>query len=971
MKRKLLNSSESSSSSSNNDDLDYLLKKPYNKPPKKFSKKTNYIISKYNHDSSPSSSSSEEEESKKKKKKKKSNLKELLYSMEKSNNKMNLGGFINVNDNIVTIDEIYKSKDEYPRADGLVFDDPKWNKIYPERYGRDWIKQLTEKETILQNDLNYKFLLLIAGKIETDVWSLLHDQNLEEVIKKNQQIFETIRKERERIIVPSEKKREQIEIMENVIEKDQLKYNKYNTMLLHNLKILNRGQLLIDSGKNKDIPDKLHDQGLLYILKLEDDFSSFIDLLDAFGLTKPKYIDKADTTYHEKLKLMNVKIKEIIKEIYNEDIIKIDYNDQIKGNIIIKNHEQLEYIYYNILLFFKYFLNCMYKENDTYQPPKIHILKRFKYLINLKREYGEDDIDILTLKIDDNFDKDKDSSQLNKKIKELLNEYNFNATEKSTFNNLKSGHPNLIDLINTTYKTLPNTITDGRLIQIFRIDWDLIYGHELVNLRNFYILFTPFYDLTQTFDNTTNINFFSVFFRIAKIGCNNDTIYENILEKYINDDKYNIVEDNGDINILKGKNQKIYDLIRKINYTHNTLNLTMVFISHIIYNFFIRNYDRIFDFLNIYYGTFPKGIFLDTFYTYYKMVTNIGPINTVPFIIDSTLIRYMKQLYYITLNDYYLYDIVKILHDDNIINFPSDIINIINRNSSIKLDASFYRILNESMTNIEIKVIDPSFQQFLDSFSSNNIKRKEEKAKQLKTPGHIDHLIYLLNIPTKSLNINKKYQGYSPIINLHIYYNLYVEYLKSTLNEIKTTISRSEKAINKAKTIISRIASEKIDIKKIEDNFRDTYQNPLEWVTKPFNSGVLIIRENIIAAITDAFYKVKNNSTNLKDITLPVIILAHESGLTIEFVTLVSYIIKQQRMNSPVQYYKVTEISYNFKDLTKKVMAILNNYRFKKSNSIDNKNGFLGTIYFKNKAYPIRYDVSGSSNSISSNIATI
>lgn len=939
MKRKRSSESSSSSKSSGCDDeLNYILKS-YSKPKKKYSRKTNHLLKKYKKSSSSSSSESSEIV-----KDRYNRIDHLLSKIDK--NKMILDKpFMDVSDNIVEIEKVYNSPNEFPRADGLVFKDPLFNKRYPERYGRDWIKQLTDRQRILESDLNYKFLVLIAGKIESDVWTLIHDKNLEEVVKTNQQIMDIIRKERERIIVPTDKKRDQILIIESIIEKDKIKYDKFNTMLLKNLKILQKGQLLIDSGQNKDIPDKLHDQGLLYVLKLEDEFSSFIDLLDALILHKYTNKEKSDTTYKEKLIMVNKKIKEITNELYGCD--DDDFNMKYHPNF---DKEVYEYIYYNVLLFLKYYLNCMYNDNGIYQPPKIRILKRFKYLINVSLDVNNDEeIENLIDQVNNDFKDSDDFELLNQTIAALLSKYNFTDTQKQKLINLKIASPKFIDLINPISKSL-NTVVILNLFvsQIYQIDWDLIYGNELINLRNFIILFTP---KEPEYNNTLKL-----LYSLAIIGCKNDATYINIVNSHQKDSTYDIYNDKYDLTYLKEHNENIYNLIVKIKFTNTSKNLTFILISHFVYSFFMMDSNNIYEFINKIWIIFKSNPAIDKFYNYYKMDIMTTD-KLVPFIIDSKTIKYMKDLYYITLNSY-LFDIVTILYEDNIINFPSDIIKLIKTNvKKDKINASFYQILNESMNNIEIKIIDPEFQKFIDSFSNSSIHKKKDKEKNLHIKKNIKFLQELAEIPTESLNINKQYSGVNPIINLHLYYTLYIESLKFNLVKLKSGISKSERAINEAKDIISNVSSEKLDIRKIEEKFRDTYQNPLEWVVQPFNSGILVIKESIIAAITDAFYKLKLYAPGLSDITLPVIICAHECGLTIQFATLVSYIIKQQRMNSPSQYYKVSEITYNFKDLTKKVLDIIKGYRYTKSTTTQYNNGFLGTVYFQNRGFHIRYPV--------------
>lgn len=941
------------SSSSNDEDeygneINYLLKsytkkKSYNKGIKK---------SKY------SSSSQEEEEEYDKNTL--NNLKNKLDFTKRS-----LSKIMDIDDEMIVIDEI-QNKKSIPRADGLVYNDPDFGKIYPERYGKDWIKQLTDARHILENDLNYKFLRLIAGKIETDVTNLISTEDLENVVKYNEQIFQTLKKERERVLVPSDKKQEQILILEKNLTDDRDHYKKFYDGVLRNQKLLEKGNLLIDSDKRKDIPLKLHDQGILYILNIEDEFLLFTDLLDIFF--NETYPTNTDVNFREKIKRIQLKTKEMIKEIYNtnDDINKNPNSFGFKDD-----EDQFDFVYYSILLLFKYYLNCFLN-----QSPKNRILKRFKYLV-----YDEDYQ--LSSKVDEKFNKLKDGEKLDKKISELKSKYTFNNNDEfNSFQNLTKGAIKLIDLVNDDYDLPENImgVNGENYKQIMKIDWELFYNNKLINLRNFFILFYPSNRDTKIYSNdyfdATHIQqFFNFILQISKEGCNNDK-EQKLVSFILGKNSRSIITNNPKdfeedySTYLYENNTPIYKIMKRVH-KEDQLNPNMIFISHCLYNFFMESPENITKFIIVYNSmltTLKKNILHDMlhpFYMYYKM-NNIEKLTVhIPFIIDNVLIKYMKKFYFITLNQY-LFDIVKILYDQKIILFPREIQKQIegifigtlqiqgeeeSKYQEIKIDASFYNILNESINNTEIKIQDPGFQDFLNSFNEESIKNKQKIQNNLGKDQNIDYLLNLLKLPTESLNIKKTYKGYSSIINLHIYFNLYQEYLLKMSKKIKKTITSTEKSILQAKNILSRIASEKIDLSKIEESFRQTYQNPLQWIIEPFNSGVLIIKDFIIAAINDAFYRIKQNSYHLKDITLPVIILAQESGLTNHFAILVSYIVKEQRMNTPIQYYKVAEQKWNFMDVSNKIMSIIKDYRFVKSGNWDNN--FLGYIYFKQNRYPI------------------
>lgn len=893
-------------------------------------------------------------------------LNDLYIKLEQS--KMKLEKIFDVNDNLIEIEEIKKSKN-IPRADGIYYKNPELiRKRTEERYGKEWIKSITDKQHILEKNPSYRFLEMIAGKIETNVPSLIDNETLDSVIQYNNQLLKRLEKERDRTIVSSKIKQEQIEILEKELEKSKLEFNKIQFTIQNNIKILNIGNFLIDTGKNKSIPESLYDQGILYILKLEDDFNPISEILRIFFQKKSTQTERNYKEFQEKMTLIRENTKKISKELFNKENIIRNLDKE-------KDKESFEFFHYSYLLLFKYYLNL----ND--KTPKLRLQKRFKYLIN-QIDLNNNDFESLNQKLNEDFNSINDKQILEDKYEELLNKYKFNDIESQNFNLIINGYPNLILLIDNDLKLnnikveilQDNKLDESILKTIFNINWEFYYNNKLINLTNFIILLIPLFKYKKliAINNINLLNIIYVLFELALNGTNRDidkNIIKNILTQILINRKINDNDLNDKlISFIQKEKLFIYNIyIRNYSNPLQITEISFILLSNFIYDFFLNWHNPI-QFLMQKLVVLMKYDISEpiyNFFDYYNLESG-KQIDFLSFIIDRQTIKLMKEFYFISLNEYF-YDIIKIFFDNNIIEFNNDIENLIekntfnnkdlleifnirndNKNNSNKIDASFYKLLNEYLTKIEIKILDKSFLTFLLSFTKENIEKNKLKIENKGYGKNKNELINLSNLPTESLNFENQYKGDYPIINIHLYFYLYNEYLKKIKDKIKKSITKIENSINDSKNKISDISSEKVNRFKIEEEFKETYQNPANWILNPLNSGIIIVRNEISAAIQHSLSLIRNNCQNLKDLTLPIIILSYESDLTIRFATLVSFIITQQRITTPTQYFKDLQIKNNQTNVQREIFYIKDSYSFQKSSSYNNSQ-FLGTIHFNNK----------------------
>ena len=897
------------------------------------------------------------------------------------NSKLKLSSIMDIDDNIIEIETIKKSHESIPRADGFSFKDPNFLKNLPERYNEEWLKNLTNRQHILNKDPSYQFLRLLSGKINTDVKIILNTSDLDDILDYNKRQLRELEKERKRLIVSVEGKHDQIKHLEEILEKDKIEFEDQHTNFIKYSNLLNDGNIFIETGKNKDIPEQFYGQGILYLLMIENDFSPIENLYKVFNLGNGT--QRTSQTFFNEMEKIEKNTKRIGYDLFPNHKV-YEYNEK---NDDKKDRKLYEFHHYVLLLIFKYYIFQDYNFDGIYLPPKSMVDQRFKYLINrIDAIIIKDRIDI-NKNLKEPLDKKKDKEQFKKKHNELLDKYEFiNKYEENDFNEIINGNINLITLMfpeNSKYVIHNNE----RLKIMHEWNWNELYGTETINLKNFIELFCP-----QTNGNDNKPKEINVQLKEQNgIYLMIEYLWRKGAIKFIEDRKKKFHQEDQDIfnNIEKDDNDKpepktvvkftfdfirrnipkLYDLINRIPIDKTNDSSTIVYSFFIYYYFkhidyplitFIDNFTKNFNFIKLNYRDS-----ITDFISFYNFEPEKINYIIKPYLVDMLTIKFMKEFYFISMNQY-IYDIVKILYNDNIIQFPEDIVKLIEINynefkkadefeisdDETKINASFYKIVNESLKKeSQFTIIDKSFENYLNSLLVKNIDLKKRNIEnQGKEYNKDNNIAYS---PTQSLNINNKFNDY-PVINVHLYYYLYVEYLKSKSNKINKSLKKTKKGITEAKKIISNIAQEKIDMSRIENTLKETYSHPLHWILDPVNSGVFRVIDPVSSAIADALCELKKIDT-LKDLTLPVIILTPlEVGLTIQFCVLVSYIYQKQSNRSNQQYYKNLQITGNFNDIVKQVFEIKNHYSFRKPSSTSNPS-FLGTIKTTNKSYQI-YD---------------
>lgn len=908
-----------------------------------------------------------------------SNYDILISKFDKS--KIKLSKIMDVEDNIIEIEEIQKKHDEIPRADGFTFKDPDFlSKNLPERYNREWLKNLTDRQHNLQKDPSYHFLSLLAGKINTDITTVINTNDLDEILDYNKRLLRDLEKERNRLIVSTKDKKDQITYLEEILEKDKIDYEDFHSIFIRYSNILNEGNGLIETGKNKDIPKQLYGQGILYILKIEEEFSPCQIIYKVFKSTSiAKRHERTSQVFLNEISKIQINTQKIGKEIFKtKNFYKYD---GIKD--LGKDRQHHEFIHYLFLLIFKYYFSQNYNFDDIYLPPKEMVQQRFKYLINYNKDLPNNKENILNLgeKLKEPLNgKDKNTFLL--KHKELLKKYNFSIqNEEDAFNALLTGSVKLFDLIFTD-NIVDNYIIYYDLLKIYYyFPWEQLYHTETINFKHFIRILCP-----QS-ENGNKIIIGKP--PIDQFKDDQQLIFKLIDYLATEGSKLffkNKKEDQQDFNVLNNWNYlyeklpHIYDLVNRQTSDKDEKYPLIIFQSYFVY-YYLNNTDYpIQNLIDIIKGDKFNGLELDSkleqFLSFYDFEATDTNYILLPFLVDKVTIKYMKEFYFITMNQY-LYDIIKILYDDKIIQFSDEISKLIESHNNdyqindekgdeqeqheisddeLKINASFYKIVNElSKKSTLFNIIDKSFENFLKSLEEKNLNQNKIKCVQ-KGKKNCDNNIIISKLPTKSLNINNQFNNESyPIINIHLYFYLYVEFLKEKSNKINRLITKTKKGIYESKNIISNITQEKIDMTKIENKLKENYTHPLSWILDPINSGVLRVKDSVSAAIADSLNEL-NKTNELSDLTLPVIILSPKNiGLTIQFCVLVSYVYQKQENRSNTQYYKNIQITGNFTDISKQIFEIKNTYTFKKPSNTFYDKSFLGIINYKNQNIKI-YD---------------
>jgi hypothetical protein len=893
--------------------------------------------------------------------------------LDKLNNNQNVffENVLNDEERILVMKDL-KNNDNIPRADGY----PTLSKVDPslDRFGREWLDRYIEREKMLQSHPSYNFIQLIAGKCQSRVDKVLDNQKIDELVLQNQKLYERYDMERKRVIVNSETKDKQIKILEATLDKEKSKITLINKNIKKYKTILKDGNILIESGEQSDIPLHLHNQGLLYVLNIENDFL----YVDTKYFLKPDQNKSAFKDISMTIFEMKKIIRSIKQELFPNSDTSISINDKAFSNDEILNH----YIEYMFLIIYKYYLNC--NPLDISVSPRLQFYLRFKYLVNNKEyEFNHQYKSIKEILGNVNIGGNDDLTELDNLLNRFKTKYRFNNSEKDMLNNLISSTKLIKSFLNIP--TIDLSKLNKYVKQILEEEWDFYYGLEFINLTNFIYLMS-------SRDDINDPNYGTLYFKMIQLIVQetfNETQLDELLTKKHFEENIN-------------KSSKISNILNHFKQSNKNTNdrIYILLLSHYFYKFFKKNETPL-QTLNEYIMKVNNNnnnqYFKSVMYDFTENFSVRTKTTIFPFLVDKKIIDYMKQLYFISLNDYF-YNITKILIEDDIITVSKDINDLIEKNTfnvsndkddyhsittkqsdikdlsdtietgkNEKIDASFTRVLNDMTEKIRIDIHDISFIDFLKSLDKTYISNKLQKKRYKNLVDEKDYKYEntINKLPSKNLNINRKSINNYSFITLHLYFYLYIEYLMKKKGQIKSIIKNIVNAINSAKVIISNMTKEKIPSKSIDAQFRDSYVHPSEWRLNPINSGLLILSAPIYAAIQTSLNDIKKNP-NLRDINLRVIILSGETGLNERFARLVSFHSTSQGINSAQVPYLEEQIRNNKLNLIKQVIEEINPYSFIKN--YNEASSFLGTIIYNQRSYKI-YDTTMHHDTTKSNIA--
>lgn len=899
--------------------------------------------------------------------------------LDKLNNNQNVffENVLNDEERILVMKDIQNNED-IPRADGY----PTLSKVDHslDRFGKEWLDRYIEREQMLQSHPSYNFIQLIAGKCQGGISQVLDNDQIDEIVAQNKKRYERYELEMKRVIVNSETKDKQIKLLEATLEKEKSKITLINKNIKKYKTILKDGNILIESGEQSDIPLHLHNQGLLYVLNIENDFL-YVD-------TKYFLDPDQNKSAFKDISVTIFEIKKIIRSIKQELFPNSDTNIYVNDKLILNDEILNHYIEYMFLIIYKYYLNC--NNIDIQLSPRLQFYLRFKYLVNNKEyEFNHQYKSIKEILGNMNIGGNDDLKELDNLLNRFKTKHRFNNSEKDMLNNLVSSTKLMKSFLNIPLIDL-SKLSNIRVKQILEEEWDFYYGLEFINLTNFIYLLSSNDDIN---DPNYGIKYLKMI-ELIVLDTFNTQLDELLTKKHF--------EEN--IN----KSSKISNILNHFKISNKNTNdrIYIILLSHYFYKFFKKNETPLHT-LNEYIMKVNNNnnkYFTSVMYGFTENFSVRTKTTIFPFLVDKKIIDYMKQLYFISLNDYF-YNITKILIEDDIITVSKDINDLIEKNTfnvsndkddyhvitttttttkqsdikdlgdtietgkNEKIDASFTRVLNEMTEKIRIDIHDISFSDFLKSLDKTYISNKQQNAKK-KFKNLVDEKDYkyenIINkLPSKNLNINKKSINNYSFITLHLYFYLYIEYLIKKKGQIKSIIKNIVNAINSAKFIISNMTKEKIPSKAIDAQFRDSYVHPSQWRLNPINSGLLILSAPIYAAIQTSLNDIKKNP-NLRDINLRVIILSGATGLNERFARLVSYHNTAQSINSARVPYLQEQIKNNKLNLIKQVIEEINPYQFIKN--YDEESSFLGIIIYNQRYYKI-YDTTIHHDTTKSNIA--
>jgi len=275
-----------------------------------------------------------------------------------------------------------------------------------------------------------------------------------------------------------------------------------------------------------------------------------------------------------------------------------------------------------------------------------------------------------------------------------------------------------------------------------------------------------------------------------------------------------------------------------------------------------------------------------------------------------------------------------------------------------KIDANFTYIVNDAFKKINTPVI------IKDIIKSSTSESRSNRTIILNTLFR-DFLINKRDlwepndsiIGEKLLTVRsyvKKFGNVFPLLFPHIIFIMYIKFMNYNLDELNNKIEETKKTIKEGKSILNRVVKEEMEeTSKLTEKYKKMYTTPVSWALDPLNSGVIVIKEFVKAAIQDSFNDLIKFVKSLEDIKLSTIILAYRfgCGLTTEFCSLIAVRISDNRQTFGSQYYKNIQLEQTMIN-KKRIINSLKQYTYIKPYSNYDKKDH-GTIEHHGKVYRI------------------
>ncbi len=864
-----------------------------------------------------------------------------------------------------TIPEIVNKRGDIPREDGHIWtieEKTERRMIANELpYQEKWFNEIEERQKILRKDPNYKFLKLVAGNMDVEVFELFDEEDINRLVREQQDIRERLNLERKRTIVGIDKKYTQLQILDKLIqdENNNLLFKKVKRPNPHFIKSIGENFILSFEGATGE--DHIYDAngGFIFIVDLIKTYSTIIDAWKLYKKMNDPDSDAAmllmlnsTRTLHENIKILigldSVYARELseapieqtpfvlkkgensnltnLKRIIEKNIIlyifMIIYRDFLdlsqKGvyvqNILLKGTKRTDDFGY-VLSLFDILKRCI-KYSSKYITFKEDVVnytgfKLTKQEIHIERTKEKDkfidktvkDIDEPTYKHDLKDDR-REKLLLESKT---MTEREWDLFEQQLTVGMNNGKERLgseIDTLKEWYNATEIKSSSSSIIRLRQqikssnpiqtIQWETLRGFNVINLNIFTVLFGG--DISK-------------YKEIAKIGCN------KYLRKHKNYCDFIIsnISSNGAIrqtiiptDIRNDAPKKLMNiLITGVGRGWNEKEIIVIAFSHFMALYFTKTEDWK-EIIDVFIRDDENKDRTETALAYFydALVADRTETydNNIPLTLDTLIV--IRDLYKDSMSEYF-WKISKFFSKLSIIQFSKDIEENIIKN----FNHDTFINLNEALRRFPLtsSIIDRDFEVYVGENLNKNKKIYQEK-------GYLDNNHY-------------------PILLLHVYLELYFQYIESGVNESNKKLIELKESHEKTKKIIESISGDERGLEKTSkqrSKLREMYTPTKSWTFKPENSGIIEIKDGIVSAISDAYDLVQTYAIGLRGIPLIEIQKSLNNGLASTFAKYVAVIISDNRLvytrqyNKDIEFKKVAMNKFN-------IMKRLKMYKYSRS----------------------------------------